>query len=385
MQAAEINLEPKKRFYKKRWFKIFILIVIILAVVGGVMLYKAGWTLNKMSLKGNIFSSLVRSLPGVESKLQGEDEGRINIALLGMRGENVPGGGLLADTIMVVSIKPAENKVSMISIPRDTYVDNPGWGTKTKINAVYAAGEENGKQQGIDDMEKVLSDITGVPIHYGISINFKGFVDLIDALGGIDITLNETFTESVQFQEPHVCDPNVYTVPTGEYEIKKSGRTGKIKATYPLCYPDPQYRECGGNFTLPAGKNHLDGKTALCYVRSRLTSNDFERAKRQQIVLQLIKDKALSIGTLADFGKVSNIFNALGNNVRTDMEPWEMKRMFDTYQKMQNPTIKQKVLENTEEGLLYSQESQETGYILLPRGDNWDRVRQLFRDIFNQQ
>jgi len=387
METSEINFTKKKRFYKRRWFKILITLLLIIFLVGTVFIFKTGTALNKISLKGNLLKSLVQSLPGSDSKLKGEDDGRINVALLGMRGENVPGGGLLSDTIIVLSIKPAENKVAMISVPRDLWVDNEVWNNKTKINAVYAAGEENGKKTGIEEMKKILSDASGVTVDYGIAINFEGFKELIDSLGGIDINLSEPFTESVQFNEPRVCDNNVFTVPNGEYQQKKTKtRSGKIKVvkSYPLCYPDPKYVECGGNFTLPAGNVNLNGEKALCYVRSRYTSNDFERAKRQQIVLQAIKSKALSVGTLTDFSKISGVLNALGNNVRTDMETWELKRFFDIYQKMNSPQVIQDVLDNSEDGLLYSQESKETGYILLPKGDNFDRIHDLFANIFNK-
>lgn len=383
----DYNVEPKNK--PKKWRKIIIGIAAVVLLVGGIVAWKTGYMLNKISIHGGIFKSLIHAIPGVANTLKGEKEGRINILLLGMRGENIPGGGLLADTIIVASIKPEENKVALISIPRDLQVDNPGWGNKTKINAVYAAGEENGKKEGIADMEKVAGDIAGMPIHYAISINFKGFVDLVDALGGIEITLDSPFSEPLQFNEPHVCDASVFTVPTGEYEVKTKKVTDKITGAvttkvvkkYPLCTnPDV---ECGGNFTLPAGKNTLDGAKALCFVRSRVTSNDFERAKRQQIVLQQIKAKAFQIGTLTDFGKINNMLTALGDNVRTDMEPWEMKQFFSIYQKMDNPSIYQRVLENTEEGLLYDQESTGNGYILLPRGDNYDRIKNLFQDVFN--
>jgi LCP family protein required for cell wall assembly len=352
-------------------------------VAGGVVAFKTGYILNKVSTKGGLFNSLIRSVPGVSDEVKGEKEGRINILLLGMRGENVAGGGLLADTIMVASIKPGENKVAMISIPRDLYVKVPGTENQEKINAVYAHGMERGKEGGIEDMKRVVGEITGMEIHYGISINFKGFTDLVNAVGGIELTLDNPFTESKQFNEAQVCDGDkggVYTIPTGEYDIKKNEK-GKIVAQYPKCTnANP---ECGGNFALPAGLNKLDGATALCYARSRYGSNDFERAKRQQLVIQKIKDKAMSVGTLSNFEKVNAILNALGDNVRTDMQAWEMKQMFSAYQKMQTPQIIQRVLEDSEEGLLYApQNTNGAGYILLPRGDNYDRIKNMFANVF---
>ncbi|HRY82166.1 MAG TPA: LCP family protein [Candidatus Moranbacteria bacterium] len=369
----------KEKFYKKRWFKIFVVVVVILLLGGGIFAWKTGSILNRIS-KGGLLQSLVKNIPGVSNELKGEKEGRINVLLLGMRGENIPGGGLLADTIIVASINSKENKASMISIPRDLYVNNPAWGNKTKINAVYAAGEENGKKQGLEEMKKVAQEVTGLPIHYAASINFAGFKQLIDAIGGIEITLEKPFEESLQFNEPHVCDSRVFTVPTGKFEIKK--RNGRITAQYPLC-TNPN-KECGGNFKLPAGKQTLNGDQALCYVRSRVTSSDFERAKRQQIVIQLVKDKMLSVGTLTDFSKVNAMLNALGDNVRMDMQLWEMQKGYELYKTASNLQIYQRVLENSEEGLLYNPTDmpKEVGYILLPIGGNYDRIHEMAKNIF---
>ncbi|MFZ2154424.1 MAG: LCP family protein [Candidatus Moraniibacteriota bacterium] len=364
---------------KKSKKKIIFIILLVLLLVGGAIFWKTGGLLNKISTEGGIFSSLAKSLPGVENKLEGEEVGRINILLLGMRGENVVGGGLLADTIMVVSIKPVEKKVSMISVPRDLYVPVPGENFSQKINYVYFHGEEKDKNGGgIKQMKQVVSDISGQPIHYGITINFSGFEQLVDAIGGVKINLAESFTEPIQFHEEKVCDPAVFTVKSGKFQYKKNER-GKIVAAYPLCYNS--YEECGGVFTLPAGEQTLDGKKALCYVRSRVTSSDFDRARRQQEVLTQIKKNTLTVGTLIDFGKVNDILNSLGNNTKTDLEGWEMKKLFDLYTGLGDVTPAQKVLENSEEGLLYSHEGDERGYILMPRGDNYDKIKTLFANI----
>lgn len=375
--------EDIKKPKKKKWLKITLIILAVLFVIGGVIAFRTGSVLNKISTKSNLFGSLVHAVPGIGDTIKGEKEGRINVLLLGMRGENVPGGGLLADTIIVVSIKPAENKVAMISVPRDFYVQIPGTENKGKINEVYAHGMERGKEGGIEDMKSVIEEVAGIPIHYGVSINFRGFTDLVNAVGGIEVTLDKPFTELEQFSQVHVCDGDkggVFTTPTGEYEYKKNEK-GKIVAQYPLCTNSNP--ECGGDFKLPAGVNKLDGEKALCYARARYQSSDFERAKRQQIVIQKIKDKAMSIGTLSDFEKVNGILNALGDNVVTDLEAWEMKQLFSIYQKIQNPEVVQRVLEDSEEGLLYHpEESNGAGYILLPRGDNYDRIKNMFENVF---
>lgn len=372
--------EPKKiRFYSKRWFKITIIFLFVIILAGGIMAWKTGSIVNKVT-QGGLFSSIIHAVPGISDNLK-SDDGRTNIALLGMRGENIPGGGLLADTIMILSIKPDENKAAMISIPRDLYVNVPGTGDRQKINAVHFYGEQKGKGQGLEDMKTIIGEVLGIPIHYATSINFEGFKQLIDAVGGIEITLDQPFEEAMQFNEAHVCDPNVFTIPTGEYQYKKNEK-GKIVAAYPLC-TNP-YKECGGDFRLPAGKQILDGTKALCFARSRVTSSDFERAKRQQIILQLLKDKLTSAGTLTDFGKVNAILDSLGDNVRSDMQAWEIAKLFDLYKEMANPAIFQRVLENSEEGLLYNppMNDKTVGYILLPIGDNYDKIHAMAQDIF---
>lgn len=389
MDISPVN-DNAIKFYKKKWFKIALPIFLVLLIGGCAAGFKTGYIVNKISTTGGFLESITKSLPGVNNELKGEAEGRINIALLGMRGENVPGGGLLADTIMVVSIKPQENKVSMVSVPRDLYVTVPGTDSQQKINAVYHYGEQKGKGKGIENMETILDEISGQTIHYGISINFAGFKQLVDAVGGVEVDLKDPFEEALQFKGLEKrCDGITFTIPSGNFEEKriqrKNGTYYANPKRYPLCFAkvSSDELECGGDFKLPAGKSTLDGEKALCFVRSRVTSNDFERARRQQQVVQALKSTLVSRGTLTDFNKINDILDALGDNVRTDMKAWEMKKFFELYQKVSDPQVVQKVLENSEEGLLYhpEQTSPEQGYILLPQGDNYDKIKELFRNI----
>lgn len=377
------DMQMDKKIQKK-WLKPLLVVIGVVVLIGGVFAWKTGSLFDKISSNGNILGSLTHMIPGVSDEVKGEKEGRINILLLGMRGEELTGGGLLADTIMVASIVPAENKISLFSIPRDLYVQDPGTESKSKINAVYAYGEQKRAGGGMEDMKTVIGEIVGQPIGYALAINFKGFTELVNSIGGVEVDLKKPFEESMQFNEEHVCDSDVFTVPTGKYELKKKTKTDgrvQIVAQYPLC--TNRNVECGGDFKLPAGKQILDGGQALCYARARKTTSDFDRAKRQQIVIQKIKEKALSLGTLTDYGKVSGMIDSLDNNVRTDMQAWEMKRLYEIESGINNPQMAQRVLENTEDGLLYNPEQRpETGYILLPIGDNYERIRETFKNIF---
>ncbi len=387
---------------KRRIVRVILFFLALLFIGGAVFAWKTGITLNKIS-QGNagIFKSIVKSLPGAEKTLSGESDGRVNILLLGMRGEGVEGGGLLADTIMVLSIHPKANdqdtaKASLISIPRDLYVKVPGRDEHRKINAVYALGEERSHGGGgIEDMRTIVGEVTGLDIPYAVTINFQGFKDLVNAIGGITVHLDQPFEEGMQFRGLEKrCDGITYTVPSGNYEEKriqrKNGTYYANPKRYPLCFekmtPEAVAElECGGNFKLPQGDNLLDGDKALCYARARYTSSDFDRARRQQEVIKLIKEKALSLGTLTDFSKVSAMLDSLGNNTSTNLEAWEMKRLLELYQAAgDTAAINQKVLENSEEGLLYNPpQTKETGYILLPIGDNYDRIHELFKNSLN--
>src|SRR3989339_1166565 len=335
----------KNRFWKKRWFKVLVVILLLLIATGGYAMYRTGTTLSKISTRDGFIKSLWKSIPGIGSdQLQGEEEGQINILLLGMRGNNMPGGGLLADSIMVVMVRPKENKVAIVSVPRDLWVNYPETSNQGKINSVHALYEEKGEAKGMEAMKKVVGDITGLPVHYAVRIDFNGFKELVDTVGGVDIYLDSPFSEPTQFE--------------GENAL---------------------------NFTLPSGKNHIDGSKALFFVRARYASSDFERARRQQQVLLALKDKLMSLGTLADFGKVNNILNVLGEDVRTDMDISEMKKFFNLANTTQNPQISQKVFDTSDEGLLYSTRAdtpEGKTYVLLPTGGNYEKIREVCRNIF---
>jgi len=382
---------------KKKWLTIVLAVVAVFVVVGGVALWKAGWLLSKISTNGNLLGSLGHMVPGVQNQLQGEKDGRVNVMLLGMRGADDPAGGNLADSIMVVSLNLKDNKISMISIPRDLYVQDIQNDGKSKINAIYAQGfAKGGSAQALKDMEQKLTEISGVPINYGIMINHQGFKDLITALGGVQVTLDKPFEENAQFNQMGICDGTTFTKFSGQYEnkflkahhITLPNGTRKLVGVkipmYKLCYNTNP--ECQGDFKLPAGTQTLNAEQALCFARSRDNSSDFDRAKRQQMIIQQIKATALSAGTLTDFNKVNAMVNALGNNVATDLQGWEIKRLYDLEQGMKTPPIIQRVLENSEEGLLYNPpETPEAGYILAPIGDTYDKIHDLFQNVFTMQ
>jgi len=348
-KEKKIN-EGNEKFYRKKWFLFATVPLLLILLAGGIMAFKTGYILNKISLSDESgIKSLFNVLPivGKDEEIKGEGDGRINILLLGMRGTQVIGGDLLADTIMVASYKFEENKLALISIPRDLYVNVPDRNYKAKINAVHVYGEENGQHKGLENMKKVVGEVTGLPIHYAVSINFNGFKGLIDAVGGVEVYLETPFYETSQFV---------------------------------------QGQECGIQFTLPAGVNLLNGEKALCYARARENTSDFDRAKRQQLIIKSLKDKLVSMGTLTDFGKLNEILGVVGDNVRTDMASHELRKFYEKYSSIKDAQVYQRVFENSEEGMLMvpSDAPENAGYILIPRAgwDNYSEIHKICSEIF---
>ncbi|MBI4708860.1 MAG: LCP family protein [Candidatus Portnoybacteria bacterium] len=334
------GLRPKKR--RRFWLWLFILGAIVV-LIGGGLFYKTSFTFSRMSV-GNDDGSL---LPYSENESQPEkDADRINILLLGLRGPDDPNAGLLTDTIILISIRKSTGQVAMVSIPRDLYLTMPGTisqknpeGLKEKINFAYALGEEKKSGGGIIYAKAIVSRVTGLYIDYAVAVDFLAFKEVVDTLGGVDVYLDKPFYEHTQFAKEILID-------------------------------------------LPAGKNHLNGDTALYFVRSRYSTSDFDRARRQQQVLMAVKDKALSLGFLMNPVKIFDMMDTLAKHVRTDMGMGEMNNLINLAKTINSENINRKVFDTTSEGLLYSSTSDKGAYILLPVGDNFDKIREVCKNIF---
>lgn len=344
-----------KSVFKKT---LFVLATFVFAAViaGGYMVYKTNSVFDQVTGKQNsVFKSLIKMLPfgsnffqilpveggnSTLESLRNNKLDRLNILLLGIRGVGDPNGGLLTDTIMVISIKPKTGEIAMVSIPRDLYVDMPFNNQKSKINEAYEMGEKNGDWgKGLEYSKEAVSDVIGLKIHYAASVDFEAFREIINTLGGITITLDKPFSEKNQFEE--------------------------------------------GIVDLPAGKQVIDGDTALLFVRARFSSSDFDRAKRQQQVLLAIKEKAFSLGVLSNPMKVISMLNSIGNHIRTDAELWEIQELAVLTKKIELSNAKRKVFSTEKDGLLYASRDANGSYILLPEGGNFDKIREACKNIFD--
>jgi len=280
-----------------------------------------------------------------------DDPDRINILLLGSRGVDEPGDGkLLSDSIILLSIKKSTKQVALISFPRDFYLQLYCSDEKKKINFAYANG-------GLSCAKKTISYLSGLYVDYVTSINFQGLTKLIDDLGGINIYLDEPFEESFQWAKEGWEEDEHWFIKEIEGEEKWV-------------------------FHLPKGKNNLDGKTALYYVRSRYSTNDFDRMRRQQDVLMAIKEKGFSLNVLLNPLKIYNLLDTLGKNVKTDMTLNDIKKMIDLSSDLNIDDIRTEIFDISPNGLLYHTFINEE-YVLLPIGDNFDKIQEVCKNIFD--
>ncbi len=293
--------EPEPR---KPWKKFILWFV---GIVLAVALFTGGWVAWKLLANeikvfgwGGLFSLLHKT------KLKGEDSGHVNILLAGNSADDANhGGAQLTDSIMVVSINTKTNAAFMLSVPRDLYVDIPGYG-HAKINEAYQDGERGNFSEsgyasgGMGLLEKTISEHFGMTIHYYALVNYSAVRDAVNAVGGIQVTIAST-------------DPR------GLYD------------------PSP---DLNNNYKplvkLPNGTNTLNGVQALALSRARgdhygsygYGLSDFERTKNQRLILLGLKDKAESLGTLANPVKMGELFDSVGNNVKTDLTLGEVRRLY---------------------------------------------------------
>jgi LCP family protein required for cell wall assembly len=289
-----VNQPEKTRAGKSRAKR---LLKRILFLVVGTLLLVGGWIgyqFVRNTLKatnGNILGFLP------VNQLNGESSGRVNILLAGNSSDDPNhGGAQLTDSLMIVSLNTKDNSAYIISIPRDTWVNTPGYGHQ-KINAVYPEG-------GMKLLEKVVSADFGVDVNYYTLVNYSAFKQAVDAVGGITINL--------QSSDPRgIYDPNI-GVDNGTAALR-----------------------------LKNGTQTLDGQTALNLARARndptprgttgygLPNGDFDRAANQRLMLSALKDKATSLTTLANPVKISELLDAIGSNVHTDFSAGDLKRLYD--------------------------------------------------------
>ena len=200
--------------------------------------------------------------------------------LLGSAAEAGTNPGL-TDTLMIISVNQDSGHIAAVSIPRDLYVYIPEYGMH-KINQAYFMAERREVGTGIETLYATIEHNLGLQMDFYARVNFNSFPNLVDSVGGIDITV-DCAIEDWRLKEP---DLDIHVEDNWEM------------------------------FTLWGGLHHMDGDTALWYVRSRRTSNDIDRNRRQQDVLRALWRRIRSEGLLENFPQLWEQFNDI---VDTDM------------------------------------------------------------------
>lgn len=211
-------------------------------------------------------------------------DNRTNILAMGI--DRRPGEPFISrtDTMMIVSLDPEEETISILSVPRDLYVVIPGRG-RDRINTAFVYGSSgNNPAGGAALAMQTVEHNLGVPIHHYVLVDFSAVIQGVDALGGIDVNVPYT-----------INDP---TFPDMNYGY------------------DPLY--------IPAGEHHFNGEMALKYARTRHADNDFRRASRQQQVVLAVRDKALSLGAGGLLRRAPQLYAQVEQGLRTDLSLEQM-------------------------------------------------------------
>jgi len=332
---------------KRKTLKIIIIsIVVVILGIGlwvGLTAFNAIKKITALSSGNNSLFSFLGDAN--KSQIKGESEGRTNILLLGMGGKNHPGGNL-TDSMILVSIDWKSKKIAMINIPRDLWVQIPGYGS-AKINEAYTHGEQNSKTTGGGGQvaSDIVSKIFGVPVHYFVTMDFQGFKDIVNSVGGLDINVDKA-----------INDP--------------------LYPASDMVHYDP--------FSISAGMHHMDGDIALKYARSRETTSDFDRSRRQQQVILAIKEKIMSLNILANPKKLTDLMNIVGDHLRMNMSVAEIKSLWDSIKDIDTSNIINEVLDTSADGPLTSSTSSGGAYIIIPKkgANNYTDLQELAKNIF---
>jgi LCP family protein required for cell wall assembly len=317
--------------------------------------------------------------------------------LLGYGG-GVHDGTYLTDTMMVVRLDTKTKNVTLFSIPRDLWVKLPtksGADFHTKINAVY---QLELFPDDFPDLKKistktVLSQITGLSIDGYVSINFAGFTKAIDILGGIDVDVKKPFTDTqypIDGKEKDLCDKETEDLFKKAEPFTAPGFNPEQRDQ--LFKDEPKFEEFMKNATISpelafpcryekldfkSGINHMDGKTALKFARSRHSlddGGDFNRALRQQQLIEAIKNKIINIGFIP---KIIPLMDEFKKDVKTDIDLDVIKKFIGEADNLKEYKITTFVL--TDQNVLENAVSDDKQYILIPRDgiDNWSGIKQM--------
>lgn len=282
----------KRRVFKHVWLVRIVLLIFFLGILGLSLFF--AYKAVRSSVLG-AYVGLVRDFVNPAASKVVTGDGRVNVLIVGKGGvgHDAPD---LTDTMMVASLSVTHGAVSLISIPRDIWVED----LKAKINASYYWGNKKQVGGGLVLAKSTVEEVVGIPVAYGVVVDFNAFKEVIDTLGGIEVNVKTAFTDN-------------------QYPI--AGREND------LCGGDKTYACRYMTVSFKAGPQVMNGDTALIFVRSRHGDNDegddVHREARQQLVVQAILEKTLTLEVLTSSAKLSALIKIAEGNIETDIKPTE--------------------------------------------------------------
>ncbi len=268
-----------------------------------------------------------------------DDEG-IYILLLGIDRRGGTGWGYRTDTMIVVKVDPVNKTAGMLSIPRDLQLAIPGNG-EDRINTANVWGYKYQYPGGGPALlMRTIETNFEIPLDYYVMVDFAGFTRVVDTLDGVDVNVTKTLHDT-KFPDPKPGDPNAYK--TVHFD---------------------------------AGWQHMNGKRALEYARSRMSTSDFDRANRQQQILLAIREKALGLGILNLLPKLPSLLATMGSMVKTDISLDEMKDLALLAPQIDLANIKSVVIQKP---MVYGYRRDDGAAVQLPK---WDQIRPVVEDLF---
>lgn len=277
---------------------------------------------------------------------------RTNILVLGIPGGNHTGSDL-TDTVLFLSFDQEKKKTFTISLPRDVWSDS----LRDKINSAYHYGEEKRKGGGLILAKATVGEILNQPVHYAFVLDFSLFKEIINLLGGIDIYVERGFED------------NRFPLPGREDD---------------LCDGDPEYKCRYEHINFDAGWQKMDGLTALKFIRSRNAEGeegtDFARIRRQQKVLEAIKNKILSLKTLSSPQVLIDLLNTIKEKSQSDANLGEtlyLSKLF--FNKGEENTI------SLEEQFINPPVWQYNGHWVLVPKEDWNSFHQFIKEELQEE
>lgn len=249
----------------------------------------------------NLLINTVAPQPTIDSQILNNGEETVNFLLIGS--DQRHGASFRTDTMIVAILRPNEGQVSLISIPRDLWVSIPTEGNQ-RINTAYENGELNGYPGGGAALLKdTIQYNLGIRIDHTALVDFDGFRQIVDTLGGVDVPVSCPYTDW------RLIDPTF----------------------------NPELEDNWNLYTVSPGVIHMDGDLALWYARSRQKSSDFDRGRRSQEVLRALFNHALQTNTLT---RIPELYSNFKDSVDTDLGLGDLLQLSLYAPKMTNADIR---------------------------------------------